>query len=260
MIRTLFIIAGAALVLCLVTVGGAVAIGGNDLQRHGWAWTFKDDDGETVRFERVKGGGTEDMGPFTTRTLAWTGGETLTVESSIDVEYVQGDAGSIVVTGPKALADRVTVENGRIRMADGDERVVFGWNDGNFSARSQRDELKVVVTAPNVRRFVSSGSGDLTIRQYDQPSLALDVSGSSDVTASGRADRLDLDISGSGDADLAGLTLTDAKVDIAGSGEATVAASGTVDIDINGSGDVNLALRPAKLNSSVSGSGQVYQN
>ena len=34
MIRTLFIIAGAALVLCLVTVGGAVAIGGQDLQPH----------------------------------------------------------------------------------------------------------------------------------------------------------------------------------------------------------------------------------
>ena len=28
MIRTLFIIAGAALVLCIVTAGGAVAIGG----------------------------------------------------------------------------------------------------------------------------------------------------------------------------------------------------------------------------------------
>ncbi len=90
--------------------------------------------------------------------------------------------------------------------------------------------------------------------------MSVAVSGSSDVSASGRADRLDLDISGSGDADLASLTLTDAKVDIAGSGEATLAASGTVDIDINGSGDVNLALRPAKLNSSVSGSGQVYQN
>ena len=63
MIRTLFIIAGAALVLCLVTLGGAAAIGGHDLQRHGWSWTLKDDNGESVRFERIKGGGTEDLGP-----------------------------------------------------------------------------------------------------------------------------------------------------------------------------------------------------
>ena len=222
MIRTLFIIAGAALVLCLVTVGGAVAIGGQDLQRHGWAWTFKDDDGETVRFERVRGGGTDDMGPFTTRTLAWNGGETLSVDSSVNVEYVQGDAGSVVVTGPKALADRVRIEDGHIRLGDGDERVVFGWNSGNFSARSERDELKVVVTAPNVRRFVSNGSGDLAIVAFDQPSLTLDLSGSADVTASGRSDALDL--------------------------------------TINGSGDVTLSGRPANLNSRISGSGQVYQD
>lgn len=260
MIRTLFIIAGAALVLCLVTVGGALAIGGHDLQRHGWAWTFKDDDGETVRFERVKGGGTDDLGPFTTRTLAWTGGETLSVDSSVDVEYIQGDANSVVVTGPKALADRVQIEDGRIRLSDGDERVVFGWNSGNFSARSERDELKVVVTAPTVRRFVSNGSGDLTIAGFDQPSLALDVSGSADITATGRIQTLDLSIKGSGDADLSGLATTDAKVDISGSGSANIAATGKVDVEINGSGDVTLSGRPAKLNSSVSGSGQVNQD
>jgi len=32
-----------------------------------------------------------------------------------------------------------------------------------------------------------------------------------------------------------------------------------VDVEINGSGDVTLSGRPAKLNSSVSGSGQVNQ-
>ena len=259
MIRTLFIIAGAALVLCLVTVGGALAIGGHDLQRHGWAWTFKDDDGETVRIERVRGG-TDDLGPLTTRTLAWTGGETLTVDSSVDVEYVQGDANSVVVTGPKALADRVRIEDGHIRLGEGDERVVFGWNRGDFSARTERDELKVVVTAPNVRRFVSNGSGDLSISAFDQPSLTLDISGSADVRASGRVEALDLTINGSGDADLAGLAARDAKVDIAGSGGADIAATGQVDVDIDGSGDVTLSARPANLNSRVSGSGEIYRD
>src|SRR3989344_9681870 len=92
MIRTLFIIAGAALVLCMVTLGGAIALGGHDLQRHGWAWTIKDRDGESIRFERVRGGGTDDLGPFTTRTPAWTGGGAPTIDSSIDVEYVPGPA------------------------------------------------------------------------------------------------------------------------------------------------------------------------
>ena len=260
MIRTLFIIAGAALVLCLVTVGGALAIGGHDLQRHGWAWTFKDDNGESVRFERVKGGGTDDLGPLTTRTLAWTGGESLTIDSSIDVEYVQGDANTVVITGPKGLTDRVRLVDGRFDLGDGDERVVFGWDKGNFSARSERDELKVVVTAPKVNRFTANGSGDLLINAYDQPSMRLDISGSAEVTASGRTDALDLDIAGSGEASLADLTTRDATVDISGSGDARIAPTGDVRVTIAGSGDVALATRPANLNSTVSGSGDIYQD
>jgi Putative auto-transporter adhesin, head GIN domain len=260
MIRTLFIIAGAALVLCIVTLGGAVALGGHDLQRHGWAWTIKDRDGETIRFERIKGGGTDDLGPLTTRTLAWTGGETLSVESSIDVEYVQGPANTVVITGPKGLTDRVTLTDGRLSLGDGDERIVWGWDSGNFSARSERDELRVVVTAPNVRRFATRGSGDLDITGYDQPSMALSISGSADVTAAGRTDTLDIDIAGSGAGDLRALDTRDAKVDIAGSGDANIAPTGDVQVNIAGSGDVTLATRPAKLTSEIAGSGDVYQD
>jgi hypothetical protein len=260
MIRTLFIIAGAALVLCLVTVGGALAIGGHDLQRHGWAWTFKDDNGESVRFERVKGGGTDDLGPLTTRTLAWTGGDTLTVDSSIDVEYVQGDANTVVITGPKGLTDRVRLVDGRFDLGDGDERVVFGWSSGNFTARSERDELKVVVTAPNVNRFRSNGSGDLLITGYDQSSLTLNIAGSAEITASGRSDALDLTIDGSGDASLGDLTVRDARVDISGSGDARIAPTGDVKVAIAGSGDVALTTRAANVNSTVTGSGEVYQD
>ena len=172
MIRTLFIIAGAALVLCMVTLGGAIALGGHDLQRHGWAWTIKDRDGESIRFERIKSGETDGLGPFTTRTLAWTGGEALTIDSSIDVEYVQGPANTVVITGPKGLTDRVTLTDGRLSLGDGDERIVFGWDGGNFSARSDRDELRVVVTAPNVRRFASNGSGDPDIHPPYPPPLS----------------------------------------------------------------------------------------
>ncbi|WP_395942709.1 GIN domain-containing protein [Brevundimonas sp.] len=260
MIRTLFIIAGAALVLCIAALGGAVALGGHDLQREGWAWTIKGDNDESVRFERIKGDGTDDLGPFTTRTLAWAGGETLTVDSSIHVDYVQGGANTVVITGPKALADRVRLTDGRLSMGDGDERVVFGWSHGNFSARSERDELKVVVTAPNVRRFVANGSGDLNIGAYDQPSLSLTVSGSADVFATGRTQALDVDINGSGDADLRTLAARDATVDISGSGDAVVAPTGDALVRISGSGDVGLATHPAKLTSEVSGSGDVYQD
>ena len=116
--------------------------GGERTASHGWSWTLKDNNGESVRFERIKGGGTEELGPITTRSLPWTGGEALKIESAINVEYVQGPENTVVITGPKGLADRVRLEDGRLYLANGDERVVFGWNNGTLSARSERDELK----------------------------------------------------------------------------------------------------------------------
>ena len=113
---------------------------------------------------------------------------------------------------------------------------------------------------PNVVRFVSNASGDLDIKAYDQPTLALDVSGSADVTAEGRTDALRLEIDGSGDADLRALAARDATVDISGSGDANVAPTGDVQVRIDGSGDVTLAARPAKLTTELSGSGDVYQD
>ncbi len=266
MIRTLFIIAGAALVLCAVTVGGALAIGGHDLQRHGWAWTFRTNDGETVRIERVRGDEADDMGPTVTRTLTWTGGDALRIDSAIDVEYVQGDAATVVVTGPRALAERVRLDGGRLWLGqDEDGRVVNRsviryWNHNGLHIRSEPDELHVVVTAPAVERFDLNGSRSLTIANYDRPRLAIALAGSGEVTASGHTAALSLDISGSGEAELADLDARDAEVSISGSGDARIAATGTASIDIAGSGDVRLATRPAKVTTSVSGSGEVTQD
>ena len=74
MIRTLLIIAAAGLVLATASFGGAFALGGRDMARNGWEWTLHDRDGDTVTFERRDG--TE--GPAATRTLEWTGGQSLT--------------------------------------------------------------------------------------------------------------------------------------------------------------------------------------
>ncbi|MDP3404956.1 MAG: DUF2807 domain-containing protein [Brevundimonas sp.] len=257
MIRTLFIIAVAGLVLATASIGGAFALGGRDLARNGWAWTFHDENGENVRFERVRGGGPADLGPVVTRTLAWDGGQSLSIEAALTVEYVQGTEAGVVITGPSGLAERVRLENGRLWLDDGDERVVFGWNRDGLTARSERNELRIVVTAPNINAFDLEGSGDLTLTAYDQDTLTIDISGSGEVEARGRTRALELDISGSGDADLSDLVTTDANVAIAGSGDARVAPTGKADITISGSGDVDVTTRPTTVNQNVSGSGDV---
>lgn len=257
MIRTLFIIAGAALVLCVACLAGAFALGGSDMARNGWAWTLTDEGGETIRIERTRDSGAVDFGPETTRTLAWGEGRSLEIDSRLDVEYVQGAANTVVITGPKALADRVRLDAGRLYLDDREDTVVLGWNrDGRF-ARSRRDALKVVVTAPAVNRFELRGSGDLTLTAYDQPSLAVAISGSGEIEAHGRADTVDVSIAGSGEADLEALAVRQATVRIAGSGDARVGPSESADISIAGSGDAVLTSRPADVRQRIAGSGDV---
>ncbi len=257
MIRTLLIIAAAALVLAMASIGGAFALGGRDMARNGWEWTFRDRDGDTVSFERRDG--TE--APDITRTLDWTGGRTLTVDLSADVDYVQGATPGVNITGPAELVERVRLVDGRLTWAEGEgphhERVIFGRRQGGRGIWVHSDEVRIVVTAPNVDSFNLEGSGQLTIRDYDQDTLEIDISGSGEVTATGRTRALEVDISGSGDAELASLAAVDANVAIAGSGDAVVGPTGRAEISISGSGDVQLTTRPATVNQTTSGSGEV---
>lgn len=249
MIRTLLIITGASLVLCVASLAGAAALGGNDLARHGWAWTFREDGNEeTIRFQRA------DNSPRVTRTLAWDGSDRLDIDVAADVTYVQGAEASVKAVGPREQVEGLRLTAGRLTFDAGDDNVevvVFGWHNS--------DRLQITVTAPSVRSFNLSSSGDLAIRGYDQPSLAVSINGSGEVDATGRTETVDLDISGSGEADLSGLETRDADVDISGSGEALVGPTGAARISIAGSGDVDLTRRPASLTQSISGSGDISQ-
>ena len=258
MTRTLLIIAGAALVLCLACLGGAAALGGRDMARNGWAWTVQEGNGDSVRFERVNGA--RNVGPDVTRNLAWDGQDSLRVEDSLNVTFVQGPQAGIVVTGPQDAVDRVVAVGGRISLKDGSERITFGFKPGGAEIWADSERVRITVTAPAVSRFAVEGSGELDIQNYDRDDLRVDINGSGEVTAIGKARRLALSINGSGDADLAALTLTDADVTISGSGEARVGPTGDADITISGSGDVTLTKRPAKVSRNITGSGGIDES
>lgn len=257
MIRNLLVITGVGFVLALAGIGGAVALVGNDVQRHDWIWVVSEGHGgdDSVRFERGE------VDPEVTRTLAWTGGEQLSVLMPGQVVYQQGEQAGVTVTGPKGMADRVRLENGRLTLTgydeDEEERGYIRWSRNGIRAWSATDALKVVVTAPSVTRFEASADGDLSIRDYDQPTLDLTVNGSGDVRVRGRATTLTLTMNGSGDADLDKLVVSDARVTVNGGGDARVGPTGRADIEVSGRGDVELTEQPTTLNQQVSGSGDV---
>lgn len=242
MIRALAMVAVAGFILAVVALTGAAALGGPDAIARG-GWTFvAHDDGDWEWGSRSH----RHLGPETTRTLAWSGGDSLAIDIPADVEYTQADGPTtITVSGSQKLVDRVVIENGRITDKGGD----FGW---------KHRHVRIVVKAPNITRFSLRGSSDLEIRDYRQDSLSLDIAGSGDVEASGEVRIVDLEIAGSGEADLASLKAKEADVEIAGSGEATIAPTDRANIEIAGSGDVTLTTNPKSLTTDVSGSGDIH--
>jgi len=244
MIRVLVMIAVTGFLVSVVTLSTAVAIGGpeliTDAAWNGWSghhfrWSHSWDDDDWGH----------DRGGEGKRELAWTGGDALTVEVPAEVRYTQTDGpAKLTVTGPQRELDNLILEDGHLRFTHG---------------RHHGDDLVVVMTAPNVTRFDITGSGRLAIEGYRQDRLIIDLSGDGSADAKGQVKALELSISGSGESNLTDLKVGDAKVDIDGSGEATLAPTGAANVNISGSGEVTLLTRPAKLESNVSGSGSIHQ-
>ena len=84
----------------------------------------------------------------------------------------------------------------------------------------------------------------------------MSISGSGTATLAGRVDDLTVSITGSGSFNGTELTAKRAKVDVTGSGEATVNASEELDAEVTGSGSIWYLGSP-KLTPSVSGSGSI---
>jgi hypothetical protein len=245
MIRVLLMIAVAGFILSVGAISAAVAIGGPDMiTRGGWTiakgwdadWNW--DDHHSDRSDR--------MGAETTRTLPWSGADKLEIDLPADVRYVQADGpATVVVTGPARLVADVEVKGDSIR----------------YDRRHHRHgrKLTIVVKAASVQSFDLAGRSTLAIEGYDKPRLAIDVSGMAEVTASGRADEIDLDISGRGDVDLGQLKTLRARVDISGDGDATIAPTDSARLEVSGRGDIRLLTRPPQLETDISGSGKIRE-
>lgn len=252
MIRVLIMIAVVGFMLSLATLSAAVAIGGPDaITRGGWnlaeGWSWKgkrwgwDDDDRQMA--------TADLGAQTTRTIEWSGADRLDIDLAADVRYIQSTgAASVVVTGPQKAVEQVVVRGDSIR-----------YERRNDQRHRRYPTLTIVIRAPGVTTFDLSGRNTLSIEDYRQPSLRLDVSGSAEVKATGQAEDVQVDLSGSGEADLGALRSKNADVEISGSADAIIAPTERARLEISGSGDVEMLTSPKTVETDISGSGKVRQ-
>jgi Putative auto-transporter adhesin, head GIN domain len=183
-------------------------------------------------------------GPVITRDFTWAPSDRLEVNDVAEITYIQGPTARLTIEAPKAVLDDIEIEDGTISRR----------NDNDWGGK-----LKVTLTAPNVHSFELGGVQSLTLRQYDQQDLKINLSGTGHVSGTGRVKVLSLDISGAGSADLSAMQMDDAEVSLSGAGSAKIGPKSNASVSISGIGGVELTRTPAHLSSSISGLGQIKQ-
>ena len=101
-----------------------------------------------------------------------------------------------------------------------------------------------------------SGSGNITARDITVNTLKVDVSGSADFSATGKAENMIADISGSGDIKTTDFETEKADISTSGSCSAKVWVTRHLKADIRGSGSVRYKGNPA-IEIKSSGSGRI---
>lgn len=170
------------------------------------------------------------------------------VESNlaVDLKIEVGKAQSIAITFDDNLIDFIRTESdGRTLVIDSEESF------------STRNNVKVVITVPQLDLVNSEGSGTIDIVNLDSKRFRAIISGSGELTANGKVDMLEIEINGSGDVRTDEVVAREVTVSINGSGSAEVNAVEVLDGEINGSGDILYVGKPDNVHSSVNGSGTI---
>jgi hypothetical protein len=176
-----------------------------------------------------------------TREFPWDGSESLHIEVPATVRYVQtAGPGKVIVSGPSRSLEGFSASGGNLS----DSR----WHTGK--------PLDIVVHAPKITRFSLKGSDKLIVEAFDQPELVIETVGRAEVKASGRADRVKLQLQGIGWVDLSALVSREAEVSLTGSRHALLAASEKA--RISGNGSVVLVGKPKDLELNLGESGRVF--
>ena len=235
MSKKLALIALGGFVVGAACLGAAMSIGGGSVLSHLDDLDFGGWDGPRCA---VALAGRDD-----TRSIDWNDSEQVQLEIPASVHYKRGQGDKLVLQGDAAVLPLVRL--------DGKGRIRF-----NCRVRHTGD-ITVTLPGRDFKSYSVKGAGDVTLEGIDQPSLEINVAGHSDVTASGKADRLEYNMAGAGDAKLGGLETAHAEVNIAGHGNTEINASDNLDVTIAGQGDVKLVTEPRHIETSIFGAGEI---
>jgi hypothetical protein len=117
--------------------------------------------------------------------------------------------------------------------------------------------LRIDVVLNAMEALAASGSGDVGIERLNEPRLLIDSTGSGNVAASGRVERLAIRLSGSGDISASNLAAAGCEMSNTGSGNTSLRCSESVSGELSGAGDLSVAGKPKRRAVGAHGAGEV---
>lgn len=185
------------------------------------------------------------------------------------VTVERGDIPSITISGGEDL-DRsriiADVQSDRLQIKTDDALntsffkfgsgfIVSGSITISNHAFSKGVQIKVVL--PSVSHVTVNGSGTVCYHEIDEENLEVNVKGSGDLFLSGKVTNFSGYIAGSGDIDGDELFAKHAKVEVTGSGDASINAAESVDAVVVGSGDIVIFGYTKVRTTRIQGSGDI---
>lgn len=186
-------------------------------------------------------------GPVTSEERDIPAITTVVLQTSGDLSISEGEPRLVISAASDALEHLTSEVQGDV--------LALGVTTGiMLSLGTVRYEL----TVPDLEAITMDGSGDVEWTGLAARRIEISVAGSGDVTLSGTAQELGIEIGGSGNVHGADLRAQAVDVVVRGSGDVDVSPVGSLSVDILGSGTVTYSGEPT-LDTTIAGSGEVVR-
>jgi len=192
------------------------------------------------------GSGIQGSGVAATQTRAVPSFTGLDLAGSNEVTVVVGAPRSVTVHADTNLISHITT-----RVVAG--TLIIG-ETGSFTSHAP---MNVDVGVPSLTALNLNGDGQISITGISTPQLAVTVTGSGLLSASGTVDRLNVTLRGDGMAELSQLSARDVHAILNGSGLIKVDATSSLNAAVPGTGLIMYTGNPSQVVTSVTGTGSI---
>lgn len=150
-----------------------------------------------------------------------------------------------------------------IKSGDGDQyncfsgtqNIIKSYNSNNIKLMS--GILKIFVVLPKIDCVKLSGAGSFFCNDISQESLEISLSGSGDISLSGKVKKIDVKLSGAGSINLKKLESNTAILKLSGVGKIKANVTESVTAKVSGVGDIKIYGNPVERDVSKSGMGKI---